>query len=113
MQPKLSDASRRKVFRRAAATIADPGLRAMVMGSPYKALVGNPRRAVGFVWTRIGPVPAPESDPPIVGVMVANMLKVLRDNYSVILVAPDRPSRDRALALLKAALDDERPMVLS
>ena len=111
MQTNLSDAKRRKIFRRAVATIRDPAMRRMVMAAPHKALLGRPTDPVGSVWRPSGPVP--EADPPIAGPILSAMLETMRENYSVILVAWDRQSRDRALALLQAALDDERASVLS
>jgi hypothetical protein len=99
------------MFRRAVATIPDPAIRDMVMAAPHKALIGRATDSVGFVWRPSGPVP--EADPPIARPLLDEMLDTLRLNSSVILVAEDRRSRDRAVALLKAALDDERPPVLS
>ena len=99
------------MFSRAAATIPDSALREMVMTAPHKAFFGNPTYPVGFVWRPLGPVP--EADPPIAGPLLDVMLELLHQNFSVILVADDRQSRDRAVALLKAALYDERSSVLS
>ncbi len=111
MNPKLSDAKRRKIFRRAAATIPDPAFREMVMSARHKAFFGRPTDTVGFVWRPTGPVPS--TDPPIAGPLLHMMLECLRLNSSVILIADDRESRDRAVALLSAALNERQPAVLS
>jgi hypothetical protein len=102
MNPKLSDAKRRKLFRRAVDTIRDPRVRDMVMSAPHKAFFGRPTDTVGFVWRPTGPVPS--TDPHIVG----PFLEFLRLNSSVILIVDDSKRRDRAVALLSAALE-ERP----
>jgi hypothetical protein len=111
MYPKLSPAKQRKLFRRAVATIADPAYREMVMSARHKAFVGRPIDTVGFVWRAAGPVPS--TDPPIAGPLLHVMLECLRLNCSVILIADDRESRDRAIALLLAALDERQPAELS
>ena len=99
------------MFSRAAATIPDSALREMVMTAPHKAFFGNPTYPVGFVWRPLGPVP--EADPPIAGPLLDVMFELLRQNSSVILISDDRRSRDRAVALLQAALANERTAVLS
>jgi hypothetical protein len=111
MNPKLSDAKRQKLFRRAVATIRDPAIRDMVMTAHHKAFFGRPTDTVGFVWRPAGAVP--QARPPIAAPFLTAMMALLRVNFSVILIAEDRQSRDRAVALLKAALDDELPSVLS
>jgi len=111
MRFKESDAKRRKMFRRAVATIADLAAREMVMAAPHKAFFGKPGDPVAFVWRPSGPVPA--ADPPIVDSILRQMLSLLRTNFSVILISDDRQSRDRAVAILQAALAAERPAVLS
>ena len=111
MSPRGSDAKRRKIFRRAAATIQDLAIRDMVMAAPHKAFFGRPTNPVGFVWRPAGPVP--EADPPIAAPFLTAMMALLRRNFSVILIAEDRQSRDRAVALVKAALNDEVPSALS
>jgi hypothetical protein len=111
MSPGDSDARRRKMFRRAAATIQDLAIRDMVMAAPHKAFFGRPTDPVGSVWRPAGPVP--EADPPIAAPFLRAMLELLRRNFSVMLIADDRHSRNRAVALLKAALDDEVPSALS
>jgi hypothetical protein len=111
MNPKLSDAKRRKIFCRAVATIRDPAVRDMVMTAPHKAFFGRRTDTVGFVWRPAGAVP--DADPPIAAPFLRAMLELLRRNFSVMLIAEDRQSRDRAVALLKAALDDEVPSALS
>jgi hypothetical protein len=55
----------------------------------------------------------PEVDPPIAAPFLRAMLELLRRNFSVMLIAEDSQSRDRAVALLKAALNDEVPSALS
>jgi hypothetical protein len=99
------------MIRRAVATIPSPAIRDMAMAAPHKALFGKPGDPVGFVWLPSGLVP--QADSPIAGPMLCDMLATLRANYRVMLIANDRQSRDRTGALLKAALDDERPLVLS
>jgi hypothetical protein len=111
MFPESSDARRRKVFRRAAATIQDLAIRDLVTAAPHKAFFGRPTDSVGSFWRPAAPVP--EADPPIAAPFLRAVLELLRRNFSVILIADDRQSRDRAVALLKAALDDEVPSVLS
>ena len=111
MRFKGSDAKRRKILRRTVATIADLDARKMVMAAPHKALLGKPGDPVAFIWRPSGPVPA--ADPPIAEPFLNEMLLLLRANCSVILISDDHQSRDRAVALLQAALDDERPPVLS
>ena len=69
------------------------------------------RSRIASVWRPSGPVP--ETDPPIAGPILDGMVLLLRARLAVILIADDRRSRDRAVALLKAALDDGRPPVLS
>lgn len=111
MRVNMSEGIRRRLFRRAVATIGAPAVRAMVMATPHKALFGHPGNHAAFAWRPIGPVP--DTDPPIAEQGLAIMLSLLRANFAVILIADDRQSRDRAVALLKAALDDELPSVLS
>jgi hypothetical protein len=111
MNPKLSDAKRQKIFRRAVATIRDPAIRDMVMTAPHKAFFGRPTDTVGFVWRPTGPVPC--TDPPIAGPLLHVMLELLHLNSSAILIADDSETRDRAVALLSAALDQRQPAVLS
>src|SRR5260221_14739418 len=102
MNPKLSDAKRRKLFRRAVATTRDPAVRDTVMTAPHKAFFGRPTDTEGFVWRPIGP--APNTDLPIAGPFLRVMLEFLRPNSSVILIAEGSEPRDRAVALLSAAL---------
>jgi hypothetical protein len=111
MNPKLSDAKRRKIFRRAVATIRDPAIRDMVMTAPHKAFFGRPTDTVGFLWRPTTPVPS--TDPPIAGPFLHMMLECLRLNSSVILIADDRETRDRAVALLLAALEERHEAPLS
>jgi hypothetical protein len=111
MYLNVSDANRRKIFRRAVATIRDSAIRDMVMAAPHKAFFGSPFDSVGIVWRPAGPVP--KSDPPIAGPFLRDMLEMLRQNARVILIADDRDSRDRAVALLSAALDERLPALLS
>lgn len=101
----------RKRLRRAVVTIPDESVRTLVMTSPYKALFGLPGCPVGFIWRPSGPVPV--ADRPIAEPFLHEMLLLLRTNRSVILISDDRQSRDRAVALLKASLSEERPVVLS
>jgi hypothetical protein len=111
MRKTMNEAKHRKMFHRAVATIPDPSLRAMVMAAPHKALFGQPGCCVGYVWLPSGPVP--DTDPPIVGPLLDEMIRQLHAGYAVILISNDRRSRDRAVACLQAALDDERPPVVS
>jgi hypothetical protein len=111
MYHNVSDAKRRKMFRRAVSSIPDPAMRDMVMAAPHKALFGRPSDRVGSVWRPAGPVP--KCDPPIAAPFLEVMLGLLREGTSVILIADDRDSRDRAVALLRAALDERRPALLS
>ena len=111
MYPKLSRAKQRKLFRRAVATIADPAFREMVMSARHKAFFGRPTDIVGFLWRPTTPVPS--TDPPIAGPLLHMMLECLRLNSSVILIADDRETRDRAVALLLAALEERHEAPLS
>jgi hypothetical protein len=111
MYPKLCAAKQRKMFRRAVATIRDPRVRDMVMTAPHKAFFGRPTDIVGFLWRPRTPVPS--TDPPIAGPFLHMMLECLRLNSSVILITDDRETRDRAVALLLAALEERHEAPLS
>jgi hypothetical protein len=57
--------------------------------------------------------PVLSTDPPLAGPLLHDMLELLHLNPSVILIADDRETRDRAVALLSAALDERQPAVQS
>ena len=74
MHFNMSEGNRRKLFRRAVATIAEPSLRALVITAPHKALISQSDCRVGFIWRASGPVP--ESDPPIAGPILDDLVRL-------------------------------------